>query len=95
MKQYMTLQVERMNRYISLRERKASHPLTEAQRRNLQQYWIAKYATHFRRWWTTAIELHIEHSDGVLCVKGGGEFRRAIDRLKTENKRIIEVRKGR
>ena len=91
----MTLQVERINRYIALRERKASRPLTEAQRHNLQQYWIAKYATHFRSWWTNAIELHIEHSEGVSRVKGGGEFRRVMDRLKAENKRVIGVRKGR
>ncbi len=93
MKSYNILQIERIKRYIALRERKAGSPLTAEQEHNLTQYWIAKYALHFRKWHTSAIRLRIVHSEGDISATGSGEFKRVVKQLKTENKRVIEVRK--
>jgi len=76
-----------------LRERKAGKPLTAEQIHNLTQYWIAKYAFHFRKWHTNAIRLCITHSTGNVRVVGGGEFKKAVRQLKTENKRIYNITK--
>lgn len=77
MKQYNALQVERIQRYVNLKERKSGKHFSIKDRRELEKYWIAKYAHHFRRWYLNAQKIRITKRDGSSIVTvGKGDFRR-------------------
>ena len=94
MKNYNTLQIERIQRYQALKEKQAERSLTKEEKELHAKEWIARHGERFRRWHVGAIRLNITHSEGnVVCV-GSGEFKRTLTRLKEENKRIIQVGKA-
>lgn len=75
-----TLQVEKINRYVAQKERRTGRRFTIEERNAQAKTWIALYASHFRRWYSTTIKADIELFSGeCLLVVGKARFRDAVN----------------